>query len=97
MVDRNGLQGFGTTREVAGLEPLKEKLSAFGVKVREVEGHDPKALEEALSWDEPGPRVLLLNTTKGKGVSFMENKVEWHYLPMTKGQYDQALAEIERT
>jgi transketolase len=95
VVDCNGIQGFGTTREVAGLEPLKEKLAAFGLAVEEIDGHDPKDLEESLGRNVPGPRVIIARTKKGKGVSFMENKMEWHYLSMTQEQYHQALREVD--
>jgi transketolase len=94
LVDVNGLQGFGTTKEVADLSPLEDRLRPFGVATETVDGHDARRLEEALARSAPGPRVILARTIKGKGVSFMENKMEWHYLPMTESQYAQALAEV---
>jgi transketolase len=95
LIDKNGLQGFGTTREVANLEPLAEKFRAFGLRTVEIDGHDPSALRAALSVRDGGPNVILAHTRKGCGVSFMENRMEWHYLPMTEFQYRQAVQEIE--
>jgi len=99
LVDVNGLQGFGTTDEVASMSDLGARLSAFGVPVFQVDGHDPEAIVAALN-REPAvagpPRVLLLETIKGKGISFMENRVDWHYLPMTEELYAQALREVEQ-
>jgi transketolase len=96
LIDANGLQGFGSTAEVAsqGPESLARSLESLGLEVRTLDGHDPAALEEALARPAAGPLALVLRTTKGKGVSFMENAMEWHYLPMDAGQYAQAMREI---
>lgn len=97
LVDTNGLQGFGTTKEVASQESLVDKFRAFGVAVQEVDGHDLQALEQVCTAPalEPhaGPRAVIAHTRKGCGVSFMEHKMEWHYLPLTEAQYQQALQE----
>lgn len=99
VVDANGLQGFGTTGEVLALEPLGAKFRAFGADVVEVDGHDADALADALAAPEgasvPTARVVVARTTKGKGVSFMEGRMEWHYLPLTDDLLAQALAELE--
>jgi transketolase len=97
LIDANGLQGFGTTAEVASLEPLAEKIRAFGIHVEEIDGHDLQALESALSITPGRPLAVLLRTVKGKGVSFMENAMEWHYLPMTEAQYLKAQQEIAQS
>ena len=94
LVDLNGLQGFGATKDVADLGPLEDKLRAFGAGVQSIDGHDMDALAAALAREAQGPRVIVARTVKGHGVSFMENKMEWHYLPMTEAQYGQALAEV---
>ena len=94
LVDHNGLQGFGSTAEVASMSPLWEKLAGFAADVSVIDGHDAGALRTAL--DEPStgrPRVLVLRTLKGKGVSFMEGRMEWHYLPLSDAQFQAALAE----
>ena len=72
LVDQNGLQGFGSTREVSSIESLQRRIEAFGIDVVEVDGHDPDAIGPALDRDRPGPRVVILNSIKGKGISFME-------------------------
>ena len=95
LVDVNGLQGFGSTDEVGGIGNLAERFASFGVPTRRCDGHDPVALEAALAADEPGPRAVLLDTVKGKGVSFMENRLEWHYLPLDDELYAQARREGE--
>lgn len=95
IVDANGLQGFGTTKEVADLEPLAAKFRAFDLTTLEIDGHDPIALSQALGRRDAGPLVIVANTRKGCGVSFMENRMEWHYLPMNAEQYAQAVREIE--
>jgi transketolase len=94
IVDANGLQGFGTTREVAAIDPISDKFRAFGVHTDEVDGHDFAALTAALGCDRPGPRAIIARTEKGHGVSFMANRMEWHYLPMTEEQYRQAVREV---
>lgn len=97
IVDVNGQQALGYTKDVLDLEPLGPRFTAFGWDVVEVDGHDTVALKEALSRPaSPGgaPRVVLARTIFGKGVSFMERRVAWHYLPMTAEQYAAAVAEV---
>ena len=97
IVDANGMQGFGSTRDVADIEPLADKFRAFGFQTHEIDGHDPYALTEALKATGAGaPRAIIARTRKGCGVSFMENKMEWHYLPLTEAQYQQAVEEVNQ-
>ena len=97
LVDLNGLQGFGSTAEVANLGSLANKLREFGLEVREIDGHEPDAVEQALRTPHPDrPLAVVAKTIKGHGVSFMENKMEWHYLPMTAEQYQMAVEEASR-
>ena len=96
LVDCNGLQGFGTTREVADIAPLAEKFRVFGVPTQEIPGHDDEAIRRALRHDCSGPDAVVAMTHKGCGVSFMEDRMEWHYLPLTESQYLQAIEEIQR-
>lgn len=98
IVDVNGQQAFGYTRDVLDLAPLAAKWEAFGWAAHEVDGHDVAALTALLDRDadEDRPRVVLARTTFGKGVSFMEGQIAWHYLPMTAAQHAQAVAEVER-
>ena len=87
IIDLNGLQGFGTTREVADLGPLADKFRVFGLRTLEIDGHDPLAIREAFIETAGGPTVIVATTLKGCGVSFMENRMEWHYLPLNEDQY----------
>jgi transketolase len=95
LIDLNGLQGFGSTAQVASMQNLAGRLENFGVDLQKVPGHDFKALRAAIAQKAGGPQVLVMDTIKGKGVSFMENKMEWHYLPLNQQQYDQARREVE--
>ena len=98
MVDVNGLQIDGATRDVMPSEPLDKKFEAFNWNVIHVDGHDYDALLQAFA-DAAAckgkPTVLLLKTTKGKGVSFMENNAGWHGKAPNDEQYAQAKAELE--
>jgi len=96
IVDCNRLQGFGTTREVANLEPMSEKFRAFGMDVLEVDGHAIRDLHIAVNQRHSRPLAIVARTIKGCGVSFMENRMEWHYLPMNAEQYEQARKEVEQ-
>jgi transketolase len=95
LVDHNGLQGFGSTAEVASMSPLAGRLAGFDLDIVTIDGHDPEAIRRALA---PGERLrlIVLQTRKGNGVSFMQDRMEWHYLPIDAAQYAQAIAEIER-
>jgi transketolase len=98
LVDVNGQQAFGYTRDVLDLSPLSERWRAFGWDVREVDGHDVDGLIRTLETFEPTvgrPHVVLARTVFGKGVSFMENVLAWHYLPMSDAQYERALGELD--
>jgi transketolase len=97
LVDVNGLQGFGSTKEVASMSDLAHRIAAFGATVREIDGHQAQALQALLQTPQQGFQVILLNTVKGKGVSFMEAKMEWHYLPLTAEQFAQAQNEVRLT
>lgn len=97
VIDCNNLQSLTTVDETLRLEPLRSKLEAFGWCVQEVDGHDHALLEEALSatpWEAGKPSVLIARTVKGKGVSFMENQVIWHYRSPNDEQLEQAIREI---
>ena len=99
IIDLNGQQALGFTAEVLSLSPMAERWRAFGWDVREVDGHDVSALIEAMkeSHDtdaQPPPRVIIAKTTFGKGVSYMEGQIKWHYFPMSDSEYREALEEI---
>jgi transketolase len=95
IVDRNGLQQGARTAETKSLEPLGDKWRAFGWEVREVDGHDHRGLLEALAPSTTGrPVAVIAHTVKGKGVSFMEDRVEWHHKVPDREQVALALAEL---
>ena len=94
LVDHNNLQGFGTTSDVASMSPLGEKLKGFNVDIFYADGHDLDSLRKALAVRSSYPKIIIMHTIKGHGVSFMENKMEWHYLPLTESKYMQAMAEV---
>ena len=98
-VDHNGLQIDGSNDDVMRVTPIAQKFRAFGWNVLEVaDGHDLQALDEAVAQakrNEGTPTVIVCETVKGKGVSFMENEVDWHGVAPTKEQAKVALAEIE--
>lgn len=97
IVDYNKWQSLGPVAGTIGLEPLAGKLGAFGWAAREVDGHDHAALLEdlaSLPWEPGRPSVLIAHTVKGKGVSFMENRLLWHYRNPDDRQLADALAEL---
>ncbi|AFM22895.1 transketolase [Desulfomonile tiedjei] len=98
IVDDNGQQALGKTKDVLDLQPLAEKWDAFGWEVHVTDGHDTTCLREVFASLDTAlgkPKVVICKTVCGKGVSFMEGKVAWHYLPLSDEQYLQALGEIE--
>jgi len=97
LVDHNRLQGFGGTEDVASMYPLQERLKGFDVDVQVVSGHDLDAMRNVLAVPSQRLRIVILETTKGKGVSFMENRMEWHYLPLKEPHYTRALEELSLT
>jgi transketolase len=94
IVDLNGLQGFGRTRDIADLEPLADKFRAFRLPTIEVNGHDLDAVTAALLQAGDGPQAVVAKTRKGHGVSAIENLVESHYLPLSQESYQQAVEQL---
>ena len=98
MIDKNGLQGFGNTDEVLGVSADKNKWEAMGFEVVECDGHDVEEIYTQIDLFKARnngiPKLLIANTVKGKGVSYMENKLEWHYLPMKAEQYEVAKSDV---
>ncbi len=95
LVDHNELQGFGSTSDVASMSPLWDRLKGFDVNLQIIDGHDADAIRAALEGERQRLRIIVLRTVKGHGVSFMENRMEWHYLPLTEDQYRKAIEELE--
>jgi transketolase len=99
IVDLNGQQAFGYTKDVMSLPSMDERWRTFGWDAHQVDGHDVAKLKqtiESLNTGQGAPHVLVANTVFGHGVSYMEKQIKWHYLPMSEGEYEQALSEIRR-
>ena len=95
VIDYNKIQSFGSTNEVINQEPIFDKWKSFGWKVLEINGHDHDALIDAFnSPHENLPKLIIANTVKGKGVSFMENSLDWHYKSPNDEQLKLALKEL---
>ncbi|MCH5597798.1 transketolase [Niabella ginsengisoli] len=100
IVDKNTLQITASTADVCNTDPLDEKWKSFGWAVKEVNGNDVDALKEVLQslpFEEGKPSVLIAHTTKGKGVSYMENVLKWHHGVPTKDEYEQAIKELDES
>ena len=97
VIDYNHIQSLASVSDTLELEPFGDKWRAFGWDPVEVDGHDCSALEHALSGGnrDTRPRVVIAHTTKGKGVSFMENQVLWHYRFPQGDEFADALAELD--
>jgi transketolase len=98
IVDYNKIQSLGAVSDVIELEPLRAKLEAFRWAVREVDGHDHGELRETLTslpFAKGRPSCLITHTTKGKGVDYMENKIEWHYRAPSQDLLRRALAQLD--
>lgn len=97
IADVNGQQALGPSNQVLDLEPLAPRWEAFGWTAHEVDGHDVAALRatlDSIDGTSTRPHVLLARTTAGSGVSFMEDRVEWRYLPLSDEQFATAAAEV---
>lgn len=97
IVDYNKIQSFGRVEEVMELEPFADKWRAFRWAVREIDGHDPRQIAEALAavpFEEGRPSVIVAHTVKGKGVGFMEDRLAWHYKSPDAEQLAEAEAEL---
>jgi transketolase len=97
IIDLNGIQGIGYTKDIINLEPIMDKWKSFGFKVSVADdGNDFESLENAFNQcrSDKEPKCIIARTKKGHGIEFMENRVEWHYLPMNQSEYNQAINEI---
>jgi transketolase len=98
IIDCNGQQAFGHTKDVLDLSPMAEKWRAFGWRVTEIDGHQADLLGTALE-DHSGlgqaPHMIIANTVCGKGVPYMERMIKWHYWPMTEQEYREAVSAVE--
>jgi transketolase len=98
IVDYNKIQSFGSVKDVLDLDPLADKFRAFRWAVKEVDGHDLQELTEVFSslpLESGRPTAIIAHTVKGKGISFMEDKLAWHYKSPTDEQVELAIKELE--
>ncbi len=98
ILDYNHLQGFGRTEEVIDLEPLADKWQSFGWAVKEINGHNFKEIIQVfdrIPFKKNKPNMIIANTVKGKGISFLENKLESHYKKINQEELVIALKELE--
>jgi transketolase len=95
LVDHDHQQAFGYTNDVLESRELPARWRSFGWDVIEADGHDEIGLVQILNSPSPElPRVVIAETVFGKGVSYMERQIRWHYMPMSDDEYDQAMSEI---
>lgn len=97
ILDFNQQQALGYTKDVCDLHPIGEKWEKFGWDVHTVDGHDVDQMTstiQGLEFQSGSPHLVIARTIFGKGVSYMENKIKWHYWPMSEAEYQQALDEI---
>ncbi|TVM04128.1 MAG: transketolase [Candidatus Brocadia sp. WS118] len=95
IMDYNNLQGYGRARELCSFEPVKSKWQAFGWHAVEIGGHDFNALKDAFcEYTQGKPKIIIAHTTKGKGVSFMQDQLIWHYYIVTDEHKKKALLEL---
>ncbi len=95
IMDCNNLQGYGRPRDICDFEPMAAKWQAFGWQVFELDGHDHEAIISAMAVSATGkPRMIIARTIKGKGVSFMEDELIWHYYIVTSAHRERALQEL---
>lgn len=94
-IDRNDLQGYGRASEILSYEPIDDKFKAFNWEVLRINGHDHEAIKEAVAFKTNKPKMIICDTIKGKDVSFMEDKLIWHYYVISDEIKAKALAELE--
>ena len=99
IIDRNGLQISGSTEDVMPLESIRARWEAFGWDVKEINGDDVRQIVNALddiNWNNSRPHLIISDTTKGYGISYMENVAKWHHGVPNEEQYEVALSEIDK-
>ena len=95
IIDYNKIQSLDSVKNTIKLEPIKQKFLSFGCDAVLINGHDHKEIFKAIKKKTTKPLVVIASTIKGKGVSFMENKVLWHYRPLNKIELEKGLKELD--
>ena len=96
-IDRNNLQGYGRPSELVSFEPIDEKFRSFNWDVYRVDGHNVDAIKRAIDTKNDKPKMIICDTIKGKGVSFMEDEMKWHYYIVTDEFMNDGIAELEKS
>lgn len=96
-IDRNDLQGYGRPSELVSFEPIDDKFRSFNWDVFRVDGHNIQEIQEAINIKSDRPKMIICDTLKGKGVSFMEDEMKWHYFIVTDEFLSQGIKELENT
>ncbi|NOQ29645.1 MAG: transketolase [Helicobacteraceae bacterium] len=94
-IDRNDLQGYGRPSELVSFEPIDKKFESFNWDVLRVDGHNMDEIKCAIQTPSDKPKIIICDTTKGKGVSFMEDEMKWHYFIVTNELLEQGVKELE--
>jgi transketolase len=98
ILDHNNLQGYGRPTEICNYEPIIDKWHAFGWQALRIDGHNFSEISEALNLPQEGkPKIIIADTIKGKGISFMENELKWHYFVVTDELKENAFKELEES
>lgn len=95
IIDNNRIQATGYTKNIIKMEPLKNKLIPFGFEVEEVDGHDISKLIKVLQKHGKKPRIIIADTVKGKGISYIENQADWHYKMPNENQVLRGKADLQ--
>jgi transketolase len=96
IIDKNELQGFGSTKDVLNMSNISQILLGFGLNVIDIDGHNIEQIERTLKMCKESTKVIVAHTVKGHGVSYMENELKWHYKSPNKEELKKALEEIEK-
>ena len=96
-IDRNDLQGYGRPSELVSFEPIDDKFRSFNWDVYRVNGHDMNEIKSAVNKESNKPKMIICDTVKGKGISFMEDQLKWHYYIVTDEFLSQGINELENT
>jgi len=94
-IDRNNLQGYGRPSELVSFEPIDDKFRSFNWDVYRVDGHDVETIKDAIDKPQNKPKMIICDTIKGKGVSFMEDEMRWHYFIVTDEFLADGIKELE--
>jgi len=96
-IDRNNLQGYGRADEILSYEPIDKKFEAFNWEVLRIDGHNTNAIKNAVNIKSNKPKMIICDTIKGKGISFMEDQLIWHYYIVTDEIKQKAITELEES